>query len=356
MDTNKITQNQYLFIVFSAMLAIGILSMATDLCKTAHQNGWLPIIMGSIYPLYILITASIIDNKTNHANFVDINNKIYGKVLSNIFLLIFFFYFLTILVAIASGYANVLKQTITTFLHPAYIILPTFILITLISLRGLYMVGRICEFYFYLTIPLLIISLFLIPKGSIVNIKPIFISFDIIKAIPDTFYAFSGCEISFFIISKISNKKNTKKAGIIAASILTFIYLLNVFMVIYNLGWEFTSNLEYPLLYLIQSIEIPILSNFLSIVIFLWSAIVLKSLLTYNYASSEILSKLFKIKYKIANFILLLIALIYIIFMIPEYNRIKLIDMFMPYFISFSFVWALITTILVTIKYRGDKI
>lgn len=355
MDTSKITQNQYLFIIFSSMLAVGVLSMASELCKTAHQNGWIAIFVGSLYPLFILTTAAIIDNKTNHASFMEINNKIYGKILSNIFVIIFLFYFLTVMVVIVSGYTNVLKQTITSFLHPAYIVLPALILVTLISVKGLYMVGRVCEFYFYVTLPLLIITLFLIPKGLFVNIRPINITFDIIKAVPDTFYSFSGCEISYFIISKIYNNKNTKKAGIIATLFLTLIYFMNVFMVIYNLGWQLTSNLKYPLLYLIQSIEIPILSNFLSIVIFLWSTIILKSLITYNYAASDILSKVLKIEYKKAGVVLLLIALIYVFFMMPEYNKTKIVDMLTPYFIAFSFGWGLFTTIIVSIKYRGDK-
>lgn len=356
MGTSKITQNQYLFIIFSCMIAVGILSMASEICKTANQNAWIAILVGGLYPLFILITAAVIDDKTNHASFEKINKKLYGKILYKIFSLVYFFYFLTIFVSIISGYASVLKSTITNFLHPAFIIIPSLILITIISLSGLYMVGRICELYFYITLPLLIVTLCLVSKGSFTNIKPIIFSFDIVKAIPNTFLAFSGCEIGYFIISKISNNKNTKKTGIIAALLLILIYLINVFMVVYNLGWELTSNLKYPLLYLIQSIEIPILSNFLSIVIFLWSAIILKCLLTYSYTSSSILSNLFKIDYKIANFLVMLLASIYVYFMIPEYNRIQITDKLIPCFIVFSFVWGLITTILVTVNYRSDRI
>lgn len=344
-----------MFIIFSAMLGVGVLSMASDLCKHAQQNGWHVIFIGCLYPLFIVITAAFIDRKTNHAKFEEINERIYGKILTKVFFVIFFLYFITVLAAIASGYANVLVHTLTRFLNPVFIIVPSLILITLISIQGIFMVGRICEFYFYITLPLLIITLGVVHKGSLSNVMPIFFSFDQIKAVPSTFFAFSGCEISYFIINKISNGTNTKKAGIIATLILTLLYLLNVFMVIYTLGWEFTSILKTPLLYLIQIIEIPLISNFLSIVIFLWSTIIFKSLLAYNYTASSIFSNVFKIDYKIANYILFFIVLFYTYFMIPEYNRVRIINTIMPYFIGFSFSWASITTILIAFKYRSEN-
>ncbi|PAB59135.1 GerAB/ArcD/ProY family transporter [Anaeromicrobium sediminis] len=356
MSKNKITQNQYIFIVVSTMIGVGILSMASGLCKTAHQQGWISALIGGLYPIFIVITAAIIGDKTNYTSFFHVNNKIYGKILSYIFTLIFFLYFLTIFVAVTSGFVDVLRQTITRFLSPIYIILPIFILIPLISMCGINMAGRICEFYFYITLPLIFIPLFLIARGSIINIKPIFSSFnEILKATPASFYVFTGCEISYLIISNISNKSNTKKAGIIAALITTGIYTFCVFITIYYLGWELTSRLEYPLLYLIQAMPIPIISNFTAVFLFLWSAIILKTLICMSFAVSYLLSKLVKIDYRKANFMFLPIALIYVFFMIPNYNRKAILDATIPYFFIFFSAWALITTILVSIKFKGSK-
>lgn len=362
MDKNKITLNQYMFIVFSCMLGVGILALASSLCKTAQQNGWIAIFIGGLYPLFILISAAFIDKKTNHASYWDYSKKIYGNILTKLFAIIFFLFFMTIFSSITSGYANVLKISIMTFLDRAYIILPCLILIAFISLAGIQMVGRACEFYFYVTLPLLVLTFFLIPSGSITNIQPIYFSFsDIAKSTPNTFYAFSGCEISFFIIHKIittpkNNKMNTKKAGIFAALFVIFIYFSNVFIVILNLGWEVASTLEYPLLYLIQTIEIPIISNFLSIVIFLWSVVILRSLLVYNHITSDIASNITKIDYKKLHVPIFILVNIYVFFMIPEFNRKTIVDLTLPYFVGFSFLWTLITTIMVSKKYRGNKI
>ena len=90
MRKDKITQNQYIFIIIGSMIGIGILSLPSDVCKVAHQQGWISTLVGGLYPVFIVLTASIIDNKTNQASFLDINKKIYGKVLTPIITLIFF--------------------------------------------------------------------------------------------------------------------------------------------------------------------------------------------------------------------------------------------------------------------------
>ncbi|MCY6370723.1 GerAB/ArcD/ProY family transporter [Clostridium ganghwense] len=357
MNKNKITQNQYIFIIIASMVGIGILSLPTNISKIAHQNGWISTFISGIYPIFIVITASIIDKKTVHADFWDINNKIYGKTLSYIFTFIFFFYFLTIFSAVIAGYTNILNTTIATFLPPIFVVFPTLLIVTLISMSGIYMIGRICELYFYFSIPLIVIPLFFIGKGSLFNIQPFFSPYtEIIKAIPNTFLTYTLVEICYIIISKISNRKNTKKAGIIACVVTIFIYTFFIsFIAIYYLGWELTSKLEVPIIYMIETLRVPLISNFKALFIFLWSEIVFKHLLCDSFVLSYCLSKLLKMSYKKACIISSVITLAYTFLMIPEYNRKMIIDFFVHYFVIFSVTWGLATTILVSIRYRGEK-
>lgn len=85
MVKNKITQRQYNYLIFSSVLAIGILSMSSSLSKTAKQNGYITIIFGAIYPLIILLASAYIDKMTNHKSIFETSNEIYGKILSFIF-------------------------------------------------------------------------------------------------------------------------------------------------------------------------------------------------------------------------------------------------------------------------------
>ncbi len=357
MNKYKITQNQYTFIVLSNMIGVGILSMASSMSATAHQDGWITTIIGGIYPLFVVVTAGIMDKKLKDSDFWSGCNEIYGKPITYLFAFIFLFNFLTAFASVLSGFANVMKQTILiNFLSPISIIVPTIVLITLISICGIDMLGKICELYFYLTIPLVIIPLFFITKGSITNIQPILSDYEkIVEAIPSALYAFGGVEICYIIISRISNKKNTIKAGFLAVGITTLIYTFVVFISIYYLGWELTSELEYPLLYIIETIHIPILSNFRALFIFFWSGIILRTMTCESYACSYLLSRMLKINYKTACVLTSIIVFGYSLLMLPEYNRKMILDILMPYFSIYFVGFGFLTTIIVFIKYRGGK-
>lgn len=355
MVKNKITQRQYNYFIISAALIIAIVSMPSNLSKSAQQNGYISVIVGNIYPLFILLASNYIDKKTNHKSIFEISNQLYGKIFSSIFFTIYLALFFTVFSSILAGFSNILTISICAHLKPSFIMVPTLILITLVSLLGLTMAGRICEFYFYISFPVLIVTIFLLPKGSITNILPINITIkDLVRSVPETFFSFSCFEISFFIIDKITGKRDTFKSAFFVSLFIGFIYLLNTFIIIYVLGFELTSILEYPLLYIIQAIEIPIISNFLSLVFLLWSLIALKGLLTYSYITSEILSKITKISYKKACIIISIFVLIYAFFMIPNFNRKLIIDKLLPFFVTFSLCWTILTTILVSIKYKKN--
>ncbi|QOR35973.1 GerAB/ArcD/ProY family transporter [Clostridium sp. 'deep sea'] len=355
MSKNEITHNQYMYIIFSSMLGVGVLSLASNLCKYGKQTGWLTIIIAFLYPTAIICFSSYIHKKTK-TNFYTMCSNIYGKFLTVVFALIFFLFILTIYVGVLSGFTNVLKITIADAISPFLIILPALILTSFVAMNGVYMIARICEFYFFVTIPLLFIPLFILPKGTMLNIMPLKMSIEqMIKTIPESLYAFTGCEISYFIINKVSNKEKSFRSGIIAVLSITFVYLFTTFVATYYFGWQVASKLEYPLLYMMRDVNLPIVSNFLAIVIFLWSAIILRILVVHSYICTSIITKVTKLKQNYASWCFSIIAFVCILFFIPEFNRKTMLDTVIPYFVLFSLVWGSITAIIVKIKYRGNK-
>lgn len=350
---NKITEHQYIALVHSAMIAVGILSLAQDVANDAHQQGWISVIIGGLYPIVVVLMAAYIDKKMKHVDFKELNNKIYGKFLTNIIILIFFAIFLFFEVTIISGFANVLYLTIVNYI-PRYIILILVMLLTIYSaIYGLTNVGRLCELFFYLMIGFIALMIFFIPRGEIRNIKPIITSYkDIIKAIPATLYSYTGVEISYISISFITNRKNAKKAGIIAVFTIIFIYTLNVFITIYSLGWELTSKVTYPLLYLVSTIHLPLIENFITLLMLLWSSIIFRILVCYLFASSYCLSKVIKMNYRGCCILCSIFTLGLSYFFIPEYNRIKILDVITPYVVIFGVLWGVVTAVLVYFKTR----
>lgn len=50
---NTITRNQYFFVIQSAMIGIGIITLASGVTKKAQQSGWIAVILAGIYPNYV---------------------------------------------------------------------------------------------------------------------------------------------------------------------------------------------------------------------------------------------------------------------------------------------------------------
>lgn len=350
---NKITEHQYIALVHSAMIAVGILSLAQSVTNDAYQQGWISVLIGGLYPIVVVLMAAYIDKKMKHIDFLKINNEIYGKFLTHIIVLIFFAIFIFLEVSIISGFTNVLHLTIVNYM-PNYIILIVVILITIYSaIYGLTNVGRLCELFFYLMIGFIALMIFFIPRGEIRNIRPIITSYkDIIKAIPATLYSYTGVEISYICISFITNKKNTKKAGVIAVLTIIFIYTLNIFITIYSLGWELVSKVSYPLLYLVSTVHLPLIENFKTLLMFLWSSIIFRILVCNLFASSYCLSKVIKMNYRGCCIICSIFTLGLSYFFIPEYNRTKIVDAITPYVVIFGVLWGVVTAILVYFKTR----
>lgn len=350
---NKITEHQYRAVVHSSMIAIGILSLAQNVSSDAHQQGWISVLIGGVYPMTVVLTAAYIDKRMKHIDFWQVNNKIYGKFLTYIIALIFFVMFIFFDTAIAAGFINAMHSSIVSYMPP-YIILIVIILLNIYTaINGLTVVGRLCEIFFYLMIAFIALMLIFIPRGSIDNVKPFITSYkDIISAVPDTVYAYSGVEMSYIIIPFITNRRNTKKAGIIAALTIIIIYTLNVFMTIYTLGWELTSKLTYPLFYLVATIHLPVIENFTTLLMFLWSSIIFRIFTCYLFTSAYCLSKVLNTNYKKSCIICSILTLVLSNFMIPEYNRIKIVDAITPYLVVCGVLWGLVTSVFVFFKTR----
>ncbi|WP_097026759.1 GerAB/ArcD/ProY family transporter [Clostridium peptidivorans] len=349
--SNKITENQYRSIVESSMVAIGILTLSRLVSKNAYQDGWISVILGGIYPIIVVLSASFIDRKMNGCSFENINNKVYGKLLSKIILIAFSMRFIFSQATVIAGFTNVAKVVIVSFMSPYLIIFIVFLITLYTAINGLTLVGRLCELVSYLLIVLIIMMIAFSFGGNIINVRPFFSSIkNIISAVPNSLYSYTGIELSYIVISFITNKNNTKKAGLQGVLFIIFTYASNVFVIIYCLGWEITSKNSYPILYLAATLEIPIIENLRTILMIIWTFIIFRILVCYLFGAGYCLSKAFNMKYKASVIITLILSSIGSLFMLPEYNRVDILDKVTPYATAFGILWGVITSIIIVIK------
>lgn len=352
---HNITQNQYIHILLSSMIGIGILTIGNGM-KAAKQSAWIPVLLLGIYPIFTVFCSSYIDKKSGHMQYWEMSIKVYGKILTYMFTFIFLIDFLLTLVFTLSGFTNLLSFALTTYL-PAKL---TLVLLTLfsvfIALDGLTYIGRLCELLFFSMLILLLAPLTFYRGGNIINVEPFIGSFNgILSVIPSCIYPYIGIEITFLITPLIVNSTSVKKSGIYACLFTIVFYTFVAFAVIYYAGWELTSKLRYPLLFLLRSIPIPLLTDTQSIFVFLWSSVIFKIASIMTFGVSYCSTKIFHIQYKKA--VMLLIPALYFIssFLLIETKRRVVIGIVAPYMIGFVVLWSILTIIIVHFKLRGDK-
>ena len=356
---HNITQNQYIYLIQSSMIGVGILYLGQVVTISAHQSGWISVLLAGAYPIFIVLCSSYIDKSTGHIEFFEMSIKVFGKVLTYIFTIFFLIDLLIIEVITLSGFTNVLTLIITQYIPPKLALVIIIGLSIYIALYGLTYMGRSGEILFPLMAILLLVTLIFFSKGSLINIKPYIDSTGgIISAIPSNFYSYAGIEMVFLITPFIINPTSVKKASLYASIFVVLFYTFITISVIYYFGWELTSKTRYPLLYALRTIKIPVLTDFRAIFLFLWSIVIFKSTSILFFGISYCSTKIFHIGYK--KTFLFLLPLTYFLCqpLLTESARRAFITKVSPTLISFTVLWSIMTVAIIYFKGRaqGGKI
>lgn len=354
---NKITRRQYISILLCSLIGIGILSLPSEICRISKQDGWLSAALGGLFPFYLLLTASYIHTKMNFEDFANITKKLYGKYLSYLIFIVISISLLIYQISIIAAYTNVMKASIGEFVPKIVIVgIITFLTINT-SRNGLTIIGRLSEISLYFIIPLLLLPIIFIPKGSITNVQPFLSSGkDILSGATKGILAYTGPEIAFIILHFISNKKKPYKSAMIATSIITVLYTFVSFISIYYFGWKLTSKINFPLLFMYELIKVPILSDSKALFILIWSITIFITSNIEQFSLCYYGSKIFNYEYKrVSNIIS---VFIFALGSYAAYNdnfKIKVLDPSLPYLTFFIIIFATISSILVALKIRGEK-
>ena len=348
-----LTPSQFKFTLKSAMIGIEIMYIPNSIIKFARQDSWISCILGSVYPLYILLIANYLCKSSYKQDILELSKKCFGNILGSILNFIFISYFLFMITSEFSGYIQVFKIYATGFLKNYQMLFTILIPITYIVYNGIKPLGRLNEVGFYITIILLVIPIGILAYGTFLNFMPVFdnsIS-NILKGSLETFFPFSGMEVIFLIYPFLKDNKSLLKSGLKAVGIVAFIYVWTIFATIYYLGIEISPKYLWPVLTLADSIHIPIVNSFRFVFLSLWSLVQFKCMATYYFSVSYGLSKSIK-KIHYETFTLLLYPIIIIITSLygnPTKRRIYTNGLIKIYVI-FNLVYISIIALLIRFK------
>ena len=299
-ETNSLTSYEITFTLLGSIIGIYLLKAAGDVTKNAHQDGWISMLLAGLYPLYIVFIASYIIKKHPKDNILTLSKKylgtIIGKTLNFIFLLQFLFY-LTFLIA------SIIKMLGTykiSFLPP---IKTTFVIVTVgayAASKGIKTIAKVNVVVFYFLLFLIILSFIPLRDGSSFNIMPVGGSgmINIFKGLGASFQSYNAIEVILLMHPFAQKNVSVKNAALKAVFLVSIIYTWFIFITIFYLGTDLIPKSFWPSIMVFQSIHIPLINNFVTVFMLLWTAIFLKSISNQYFFVTFILMDFIKIKIK----------------------------------------------------------
>lgn len=306
-ENNGIKSNYVTYLLIQTVISVGILSLPNLMIKLAKQDGWVAVFIGSIYPVYIILIALFISRRHPKENILFLSKKYLGKIMGticNIMFLCTFLYYLTIS---AAGISNFLRVFVIDFLSNFQFLAIFLAVGAYAAYKGLTTLAKASGIFIYCILLVACIPILAIPKGSYLNISPIFgvgIKNMIIGS-KDAAYAYDGIEFIFLLYPVVKDPVALKRNCIKAIAFIVFVYTWITGITIYYLGTDIMSKTVWSTVYAIESLKLPIINNFRFAVMFLWTFVTLTSTAIDFYAATVVINDIVK-KVKRKNVIIFL--------------------------------------------------
>lgn len=306
---NDITSKQFFVFIVTSQIGTGIITLPNQLAGKVGHDGWIPTLIGGIICSLLILVQLLLLKKYKDKCIIEINKKLYGKIIGqifNLFLIVYVFYGSCIILRRIGDIisSEVLKAT-PSLVAGLFTMIPSLYLLY----YGLTPICRVAnEVFFIITITILmyIISLgnmdfmALLPIGEM-GIMPI------LKTIDITIYTYIGFELIVFIYPCIKDKENAIKYGELAVLSVTIFFTLTVAVLTGVFGENMLKGLSSSLIFFSGIINIPVIERIDLFFIVMWlplAACVVRNFMFCTYYSLE---KMFSIKCR--NLIITLLML-----------------------------------------------
>ena len=345
---NLLTPNEVTFILIGIMLDVTAASLPNDVVNAAKQSGWISVLIGAIYPLYVALLAIYVSGKFPKENILALSRrylgKTFGTILNILFLLSFFSYFPPLI----SSIGIITRTEVVPFLTPLKIYLVLFFIGAYAASRGIKVLGRICSITFWLVLAIIIPTISILNQGSYLNISPIFGTgvINILKGSISTAYDYSLMEIIFLIYPFINDSSKIKSSALKAVGFMAIIYTWITFITIYYMGKDIIPKTIWSFFTVTEGVKVEIVNNFRYVFIYCWIIIAIKSVAIFYYVCAFIIDDIKKVKSK--KIIYVVMTLVVIIIVETYYGDILAMNVITKYTSPISTIYNLIYITLIS--------
>jgi spore germination protein len=356
---NLLTPNEVTFILMGIMIDVAVASLPNGVITAGKQDGWISVLIGSIYPLYVAVLAIYVSGKFPKKNILTLSKQYFGKPIGTslnfLFLLSFFSYFPPLITIIGI----IIRTEAVPSLSPLKIYVVLFLISAYAASKGIKVLGRICSITFWMLLLIIIPTIVMLKEGSFLNISPIFGAgiVNIFKGSLGCTYHYALLEVIFLIYPYINDSSKIKSSVLKAVGFTVSLYIWIAFITIYYMGKDIIPKTIWSFFTVTESVKIEIVNNFQYIFIFFWIIIAIKSATIFNYVCVFILDDIKKIKNK--NNIYLIIAIVVIVITEIYYGDMvemgEIIKYTAPMSTIYNLIYITLITSLVWIKDGGRK-
>lgn len=353
----SLTPVQFVFLIQGILVGVFIFRIPNLVVKEAHQDAWIAVIIGAVYPLYVLLLGNYIIKKHPKETILDLSRKYLGKIFGNILNLIFMTPFIILTPLITANLVVLIHVYGEAFVPNYKIAIGVIIIAAYSAYQDLKVQGKISEIMFIPTAFLVVVTFFGLPRGSILNLMPVFQAGfkDILKASKEALFAYLNVEILLLIHPFFKDTKSIKKLSYIAIVLTAFIYLWVVFISIYFLGVDFVPQNIWPYVMAGESINLPIISNFKTFFIVAWNLVQFKIISSEYFFSTFVFGDITGLKRKKVVLYFLPIYIGLSILFVNEALRSLVSKYYVPSIIIFNTLFITLMWIFTALKSKKTK-
>ncbi|MBP1962284.1 GerAB/ArcD/ProY family transporter [Paenibacillus aceris] len=260
---NQISLVQYIFIISETQIGIGVLSLPSDLAKSAGTDGWLSILLGWLLCILASLFVIRIMDKNPGYTLIEILSANFGKWMGR---------GLSVLWIMYTAFAASVAMFSTIFIIKLWIIpdMWDFILMILflvpiymVTKQGVRIIGVSAELIFLVSIWMPFFLFFTLKDFHWLFLLPIAKEglLPILSTVKSTIFSFLGFELAFILYPFLKDKKSASKGIVIANSLSMIIFVFVTVICYIKFSPDEIKDYAYPTLNLLKVIRLPFLER-----------------------------------------------------------------------------------------------
>ncbi|MCZ8512713.1 endospore germination permease [Paenibacillus filicis] len=323
---NEITTMQYIFFINGAQVGVGVLSLPSDLAKTAGTDGWISVILGWLLSMAISLIIIQVMKSYPEGTLIDLLSFHFGKWAGKAGALLSAAYFGLGAITVAYSTFGILKSWILPE-TPVYMLMLLFMLPGyLLASHGLRILARYTELMFFLMLPLLFFFLFPLKDSHWVYLSPTLKEGwkNIFLAVKTTFFSFVGFETAVMLYPFLTKKQYASVGIVVANTISLLFYLVPTLVCFVLFSPDEITSAAWPTLTMFRVVEFSYLERFDIVYLTIYLFVISTTVIPYMFFSVFSLSQLFgKQDHRPFLGVSVLAVLFVSVFFVPSYLQIK---------------------------------